>query len=70
MMDKHTKSIQGSPLVFADDMVLVNETRSGVSLKLEIWQDTLKSKDSQLSRTKQDTWNVSLAKLETEMKGL
>ena len=54
-MDKHTKSIQGSPLVFADDMVLVNETRSGVSLKLEIWQDTLKSKDSQLSRTKQDT---------------
>ena len=39
-------------MLLADYMVLVDETRSGVNAKLEIWQDTLESKGFQLSRTK------------------
>ena len=39
-------------MFFADYIVLLDETRSGVSVKLEIWRDTLESKSFQLSRTK------------------
>ena len=37
---------------FADNIVLMDETRCGVSVKLKIWWDALKSKGSWLSRTK------------------
>lgn len=39
-------------MLLADYMVLVDETRSGVNAKWEIWQDTLESKGFQLSRAK------------------
>ena len=38
---------------FANDIVLVDETRRVVNIKLEIWKDTLESKRSRLNRAKQ-----------------
>ena len=35
-----------------DDAVLVDDSRTGVNRKLELWRQTLKSKGSRLSRTK------------------
>ena len=39
-------------MLFADDVVLVDETRVGVNRKLELWRQTLESKGFRLSRTK------------------
>jgi hypothetical protein len=39
-------------MLFADDVVLVDETRAGVNGKLELWKDTLESKGFRISRTK------------------
>jgi hypothetical protein len=43
-MDKVINNIQGDIpwcMLFADDMVLVDETRVGVNRKLELWRQTL-----------------------------
>jgi hypothetical protein len=39
-------------MLFADDVVLVDETRAGVNGKLELWKDALESKGFRISRTK------------------
>ncbi|PVH33351.1 hypothetical protein PAHAL_9G633500 [Panicum hallii] len=39
-------------MLFADDVVLVDESRAGVNMKLELWRHTLESKGFRLSRTK------------------
>jgi len=39
-------------MLFADDIVLIDEYTEGVSTKLELWRDTLKGKGFKLSRTK------------------
>ncbi|XP_059304596.1 uncharacterized protein LOC132056420 isoform X2 [Lycium ferocissimum] len=39
-------------MLFTNDIVLINETRSGVNAKLEGWRHTLESKGFKLSRTK------------------
>ena len=39
-------------MVFADDVVLVDESKAGVNRKLELWRRTLESKDFRFSRTK------------------
>jgi hypothetical protein len=39
-------------MFFADDVVLVDESRTGVNQKLELWRKTLESKGFRLSRTK------------------
>jgi hypothetical protein len=36
----------------ADDVVLIDDSRIGVNKKLELWRQTLESKDFRLSRTK------------------
>ena len=41
-------------ILFADDIILMNETRNRVNSKLENWRDALESKDFRLRRTK--TW--------------
>uniref|UniRef100_K3XSG9 Reverse transcriptase domain-containing protein n=1 Tax=Setaria italica TaxID=4555 RepID=K3XSG9_SETIT len=54
-MDEVTRDIQGDMpwcMLFADDVVLVDETRAGVNRKLELWRETLESKGFRLSRTK------------------
>ena len=55
VMDEVTRDIQGDILwcmLFADDVVLVDESRTGVNQKLELWQQTLESKGFRLGRTK------------------
>jgi hypothetical protein len=55
VMDEVTRDIQaGIPwcMLFADDMVLVDESRTGVDQKLELWRRTLEAKGFRLSRTK------------------
>ena len=39
-------------MLFADDVVLIDETRGGVNDKLEVWRQTLESKGFRLSRSK------------------
>jgi hypothetical protein len=39
-------------MLFAGDVVLVDDSRTGVNRKLELWRHTLKSKGFRLSRTK------------------
>ena len=54
-MDEVTRDIQGDIpwcMLFTDDVVLVDESRTGVNQKLELWQETLESKGFRLSRTK------------------
>ena len=55
IMDELTKDIQDEVpwcMLFADDIVLVDETRVGVEAKLELWRSTLESKGFKLSRSK------------------
>ena len=39
-------------MLFADDVVLVDDSRMGVNRNLEVWRKTLESKGFRLSRTK------------------
>ncbi|XP_038726438.1 uncharacterized protein LOC120017335 [Tripterygium wilfordii] len=54
-MDELTRHIQGEVswcMLFAEDIVLVNDTISRVNSKLEIWRQALECKRFKLSRTK------------------
>jgi uncharacterized protein YdeI (BOF family) len=54
-MDEVTRYIQGGIpwcMLFADDVVLVDETRVGVNGNLGLWKDALESKGFRISRTK------------------
>ena len=49
------RDIQGNIpwcMFFADDVVLVDESRTRVNQKLELWWETLESKGFRLTRTK------------------
>jgi hypothetical protein len=55
VMDEVTRDIQdGIPwcILFADDVVLVDESRTGVDQKLELWRQILEAKGFMLSRSK------------------
>jgi hypothetical protein len=57
MMDEVTRDIQGGIawcMLFADDVVLVDESRTGVDQKLKLWRQTLEAKDFRLSRSKME----------------
>ncbi|PHT45695.1 Syntaxin-81 [Capsicum baccatum] len=54
-MDVLTRSIQGEVpwcMLFADDIVLIDEMRRGMNDELEVWRQTLESKGFRLSRSK------------------
>ncbi|KAG5615078.1 hypothetical protein H5410_014902 [Solanum commersonii] len=54
-MDELTRSIQEEVpwcMLFADDIVLIDETRDKVNARLEVWRQALESKGFMLSRTK------------------
>jgi hypothetical protein len=54
-MDEVTRDIQGGIswcMLFTDDVVLVDESRTGVDQKLELWIRTLEAKCFRLSRSK------------------
>jgi hypothetical protein len=55
VMDEVTRDIQGGIswcMLFADDVVLVDESRTGVDQKLELWRRTLEVQGFRLSRYK------------------
>jgi hypothetical protein len=55
VMDEVTRNIQGDIpwcMLFANDVVLVDESQAGINKKLELWRQTLESKGFRLSRTK------------------
>jgi hypothetical protein len=57
VMDEVTRDIQGGIpwcIIFANDMILVDESRMGVDQKLELWRRTLKPKYFRLSRSKME----------------
>ncbi|XP_070056765.1 uncharacterized protein [Nicotiana tomentosiformis] len=39
-------------MLFADDIILIDESRSGINEKLEVWTQVLESKSFKLSRMK------------------
>ncbi|KAL6507853.1 hypothetical protein OROGR_024048 [Orobanche gracilis] len=54
-MDELTRGIQNDVpwcMMFADDIVLIDETKVGVQQKLELWRDTLEARGFRLSRSK------------------
>ena len=55
VMDEVTRDIQEDVpwcMLFADDVVLIDESRAAVDTKLELWRKTLETKGFRLSRTK------------------
>jgi hypothetical protein len=55
VMDEVTRDIQGGIpwcMLFADDVVLLDESRMGVDQKLKLWRRTLEAKCFRLSRYK------------------
>jgi hypothetical protein len=55
VMDEVTRDIQdGIPwcMLFANNVVVVDESRTGVDQKLELWRQTLEAKGFRLSRPK------------------
>jgi hypothetical protein len=55
---------------FVDDIVLVDETRCGVNVKLEIWRDVLECKSFWLSRTKAKYIECKFAKIINKNEGI
>ncbi|KAK9090962.1 hypothetical protein Sjap_024139 [Stephania japonica] len=69
VMDELTRHIQEDIpwcMLFADAIVLVDETRDGANRKLEIWRNTLESKGFRLSRAKTEYMH-SLALIQDEL---
>ncbi|KAL6498008.1 hypothetical protein OROGR_028405 [Orobanche gracilis] len=55
VMDELTRGIQNDVpwcMMFADDIVLIDETKDEVQQKLELWRDTLEARGFRLSRSK------------------
>ncbi|XP_047254608.1 uncharacterized protein LOC107843456 isoform X1 [Capsicum annuum] len=69
VMDVLTRNIQGEVpwcMLFADDVVLIDESRRGVNDKLEVWRQTLESKGFRLSRTKTEYLECKFSDLRQE----
>ena len=57
-MDEVKRDIQGDIpwcMLFVDDVVLVDDSRTGVNRKLGLWRQTLESKGFRLSKLKLST---------------
>ena len=50
-------------MLFADDIVLVDESCSGVNRKLELWRQTLESKGFRLSRMKTEYMHCNFSEV-------
>ncbi|KAJ7976905.1 Retrovirus-related Pol polyprotein LINE-1 [Quillaja saponaria] len=65
VMDELTYNIQDRApwcMLFADDIVLVDETREGLNSKLGMWRNALESKGLRLSRTKTEYMECNFSK--------
>ena len=68
-MNELTKAIQDEIpwcMLFVDDIILVDETRARVNAKLELWRQTLESRDFKL-RLKQSIWSADSVNRESEI---
>ncbi|KAF3651593.1 hypothetical protein FXO37_17934 [Capsicum annuum] len=69
VMDVLTRSIQGAVpwcMLFADDVVLIDETQGCVNEKLEVWRQTLESKGFRMSRFKTEYMECKFSDLRQE----
>lgn len=65
VMDELTRHIQDDIpwcMLFADDIVLVDETREGVNAKLEVWREALELKGFKISRNKTEYMECNFSK--------
>jgi len=65
VMDELTRAIQDEIswcMLFADDIVLVDEMRAGVNAKLELWRQNLESRGFRLSRVKTEYMESKFSK--------
>ena len=65
MIDELTRAIQDEIpwcMLFADDIVLVDETRARVKAKLKLWRQTLESRGFKLSRAKTEYMECKFSK--------
>src|SRR4029450_2942072 len=65
IMDELTRYIQDDIpwcMLFADDIVLVDETREGVNAKLEVWSEALELKGFKISRNKTEYMECNFSK--------
>ena len=65
VIDELTRAIQdeiSGCMLFADDIVLVDETRAWINVKLELWRQTLKSRGFRLSRAKKEYMECKFSK--------
>ncbi|GMP98111.1 hypothetical protein CsSME_00046122 [Camellia sinensis var. sinensis] len=72
IMDELTRNIQDKVpwcMLFANDIVLVDETREGVNTKLEIWRKVIKSKGFRISRTKTEYMKCKFSNSNNEISG-
>jgi len=71
-MDELTRGIQDEVpwcMLFADDIVLIDESREGENTKLEHWRDTLEAKGFRLSRSKTKYLHCRLSADEGDIAG-
>jgi hypothetical protein len=64
MIDEVIRDIQGGIpwcMLFVDDVVLIDESRTGVDQKLELWRRTLEAKGFKLSRSKTEYMNCDFS---------
>jgi hypothetical protein len=64
VMDEVIRDIQGDIswcMIFVDDVILVDESRTGVDQKLELWRRTLEAKSFRLSRSKTEYMNCDFS---------
>ncbi|WP_375667144.1 RNA-directed DNA polymerase, partial [Bartonella sp. AC326YNZD] len=67
VVDELTKHVQEDVswcMLFADDIVLVDETKEGVNGKLELWRDALESRGFRISRTKTEYMECNFSKIQ------
>ncbi|WP_288845548.1 reverse transcriptase domain-containing protein, partial [uncultured Paraburkholderia sp.] len=63
-LTKHIQKTILECMLFADDIVLIDDTRDGVNTKSEAWKKILESKDFKISRNKTEYMNVTLVHME------
>jgi hypothetical protein len=69
VMDEVTRDIQGSIpwcILFADGVILVDESRMGVDQKLKLWRRILEAKGFRLSRSKTEYMKFDFFFLKTQ----
>ncbi|XP_047250118.1 uncharacterized protein LOC124885900 [Capsicum annuum] len=69
VIDALTRHIQGEVpwcMLFAADIIRIDETLGGINDKLELWRQTLKFKEFRLSRTKTEYFECKFSDLSHE----